>query len=137
MIQNPVTDLTDIESQISNLRISYQTLFSQRGNIGVNQKFQLDGTIFVGDLIQIEYEREGYNLSSSIFIVPTLPYHNTLVSIPSFENRESSSAILFNYTTIDSNSFSIGGWYYTYGSMASQDTITYLRVSKLIVESDL
>ena len=137
MIQNPVTDLTDIESQISNLRISYQVLFSQRGNIGVNQNFQLDETISVGDLIQIEYERENYNLSSSIFIVPVLPYHNTLVSVPSFENRESSNAILFNYVTIDSNTFSIGGWYHTYGSAPEQDVITYLRVSKLTVESDL
>lgn len=137
MIQNPVVDLTDIESQISNLRTSYQLLFSQRGNIGINQNFQLDGTISVGDLIQIEYERESHNVSSTIFIVPDLPYTNTLVSIPSYENIESSSEILFNYITVDTGSFSIGGWYYTSGSVAQQDMITYMRVSKLTVESDL
>lgn len=137
MIQNPVVDLTDIESQISNLRTSYQLLFSQRGNIGINQNFQLDGTISVGDLIQIEYEREDHNTSSTIFIVPALPYKNILVSIPSYENIESSSEILFNYITVDTGSFSIGGWYYTGGSVAQQDMITYMRVSKLTVESDL
>lgn len=137
MIQNPVVDLTDIESQISNLRTSYQLLFSQRGNIGINQNFQLDGTISVGDLIQIEYERENHSMSSTIFIVPILPYSNILVSIPSYENIESSSEILFNYITVDTGSFSIGGWYYTGGSIAQQDTITYMRVSKLTVESDL
>lgn len=137
MIQNPVVDLTDIESQISNLRTSYQLLFSQRGNIGINQNFQLDGTISVGDLIQIEYERENHSMSSTIFIVPALPYSNILVSIPSYENIESSSAILFNYVTVDTGSFSIGGWYYTSGSVAQQDMITYMRVSKLTVESDL
>lgn len=137
MIQNPVVDLTDIESQISNLRTSYQLLFSQRGNIGINQNFQLDGTISVGDLIQIEYERENHGMSSTIFIVPILPYSNILVSIPSYENIESSSEILFNYITVDTGSFSIGGWYYTGGSVEQQDMITYMRASKLTVESDL
>lgn len=139
MIQNPVTDLTDIESQISNLRISYQVLFSQRDSISQEMQYSLDGSISPGDLICVELERENYYIHPNTMIIPTIPVTILAICPPNYNNLSDNKGRTTIYVpiTINSYSVSIGTAYTNSPGMSYDAPFTYLRISKLTVESDL